>query len=215
MRTHFLSFGNGLKFFGPRMRVAAEARRLKVFDEVHVADNSDLGADFWEERGGLVERYTRGYGLWSWKPYAILRRLESMDDGDLLMYADEGCSLNHEGVPRLMEYLDRARTGRGWLGFSIPDHPEGRWTKRAMLRAHGQDNPQARARLQLASGIHFIRAGAETRHLASQWYEACGREAEMNDEVTADEHPEFIAHRHDQGAFSLAGHQRPSGKHSG
>jgi hypothetical protein len=203
MKTHFLSFGNGFKFFGSRRRLAVEVRRLEAFDEITIADSRSLGADFWRERGQLVDRYKRGYGLWSWKPYLIMRRLEAMDDGDLLMYADVGCSLNHEGRPRLMQYFERARTGPGWLGFSLPGNKEGQWTKRAMLKAYHQDNPETRSRPQLASGIHFVRACEATRRLASRWYDACGRDRETNDELSADEHPEFVAHRHDQSAFSL------------
>lgn len=208
-RQHFLSFGNGFKFFGSRLRLAAEAARLGVFDEVTVADHRALAADFWAQRGHLVRKYRRGYGLWSWKPYLISRRLEAMRDGDLLMYVDVGCSLNHEGRRRLEEYFEMARQGPGWLGFSLPGGQEGRWTKRAMLRAHAQDELESRARLQLASGIHFIRACAATRLLAARWYEACGQETEMNDVLSPDEHPEFVAHRHDQSAFSLLAARGP------
>lgn len=203
MKVHFLSFGNGLKFTGSRCRIALEAARMEAFDSITVADGGNLGADYWRERGELVRRYKRGYGLWSWKPYLIRRKLESLDEGDLLMYADVGCSLNHEGRTRLVEYFERASAGPGWLGFSIDGRHEGQWTKRAMLRSFGQDDPTSRARLQLASGIHFIRACEATVRLASQWYVACGNEAEMNDVIAADEHSEFIAHRHDQSAFSL------------
>ncbi len=176
---------------------------MGIFDDITIADKRSLGVDFWMERGQLVEKYKRGYGLWSWKPYLILRRLEAIADGDLLMYVDVGCSLNHEGRPRLSEYLERARIGRGWLGFSLPGHTQGQWTKRAMLSSHERDNLEARRQPHLASCIHFIRACEATRRLASQWYDACGSEVAMNDEVSADEHPEFIVHRHDQSAFSL------------
>lgn len=203
MKTHFLSFGNGIKFFGARQRIAAEAESMKLFDEIVVARESALGGDFRRDRGELVKKHKRGYGLWSWKPYLILKRLEVIEDGGLLMYADVGCSLNPEGRSRLREYFDMTSRGKGWLCFSLRGNTIGQWTKRAMLRAHGLDNPAARARSQLASGIHFIRASEETRRLASRWYDACGKEMEMNDDVSTDEHPEFIAHRHDQSAFSL------------
>lgn len=209
MKTHFLSFGNGLKFLGSRVRLAAEAARMEAFDDIIVADGRFLRDDFWRERGRLVANYKRGYGLWSWKPYLILRRLEAIEDGDVLMYADVGCSLNREGRVRLAEYLECARDGRGWLAFSMSGNKVGQWTKRAMLRAYGQDDLETRARPQLASGIHFIRACAATRAFAARWYEACGRDAETNDELSADEHPEFVAHRHDQSAFSLLSLQGP------
>jgi hypothetical protein len=182
---------------------------MSLFDSISVVDESSLGEDFWRQRGVLVRKYRRGYGLWSWKAYLILRRLKEIGDGDLMMYADVGCSLNHEGRARMMEYFAIAKQGPGWLGFSIRGRTEGQWTKRKMLRSHGQDDPKSRARLQLASGIHFIRACEETRLLASRWYAACGKEDEMNDDVSAEEHPEFIAHRHDQSAFSLLAARGP------
>lgn len=203
MKAHFLSFGNGFKFFGSRQRIAAEAESMRLFDEIMVARESALGGDFRRERGELVKKHKRGYGLWSWKPYLILKQLEAIKDGGLLMYADVGCSLNPEGASRLREYLDKSSSGPGWLCFSLRGSAIGQWTKRAMLRSYGLDDPASRARSQLASGVHFIRASEETRRLASRWYDACGKEMEMNDDVSTDEHPEFIAHRHDQSAFSL------------
>jgi hypothetical protein len=203
MKIFFLSFGSGCKFYGSRLRLAAEARQLGVFDEITMADECSLGEDFWRSRGDLVRRYKRGFGLWSWKPYLIMKRLEAMKDGGLLVYVDVGCSLNPEGLRRLEEYLEMAARGPGWLGFSLRGNSNGAWTKRAMLRSLGQDDPAIRGRPQLASGIHFIRACDSTRLLARRWYDACGQEADMNDVCSDDEHPEFIAHRHDQSAFSL------------
>lgn len=176
---------------------------MRLFDDIKVGGNHALGADFWRDRGALVSKHKRGYGLWSWKPYLILKRLEAIEDGTFLMYADVGCSLNPEGRSRLREYFNMTSSGPGWLCFSLRGNTIGQWTKRAMLRSHGLDDSITRTRPQLAAGIHFIRACPATRTLASRWYDACGREKEMNDVVSADEHPEFIAHRHDQSAFSL------------
>jgi hypothetical protein len=180
---------------------------MGIFDSIMVLDESGLGEDFQRERGGLVRKYGRGYGLWSWKPYLIMRRLDAVEDGDLIMYADAGCSLNPEGRQRLEDYFAKAGGGAGWLSFSLeyPDriHAIGEWTKRAVLRAYGQDHPAVRSRPQLAAGCHFIRASAATRLLARRWYDACGVEADLNDDISAQEHPQFIAHRHDQSIFSV------------
>jgi hypothetical protein len=207
MKKYFLSFGNGGQLYGSRRRIASEARKLDAFDEVNICDENSLGSDFWSARGEMVRKYKRGFGLWAWKPYLILNQIKTMEEGDLLMYADAGCSLNSEGRPRLDEYLDRARHGSGWLGFSLQyegyAHTVGNWTKRDMLKSYQMDVAAVRLKPQIAAGCHFIRACDESLRLACQWYYACGREEEMNDEVSNDEHPEFKAHRHDQSAFTL------------
>lgn len=176
---------------------------MRVFCSVDVFSPSDLSDEFRQSRSRLICRHKRGHGLWCWKPEVILRKLCLMRPDDWLCYLDAGCSLNIEGRNRFSEYLDIAADSPvPWLAFSLT-HPVGAYTKRDLLRALGADTGEMRKRAMLVAGVHFVRAAEVTIGLASRWQELMGCERLIDDSQSADEHPGFIEHRHDQSVFSL------------
>ncbi|MDA0079651.1 hypothetical protein [Brachyspira hyodysenteriae] len=72
---------------------------------------------------------SRGFGYWCWKPFIVLKTLESMNDNDILVYADVGCHFNKEGIDRFYEYLDLV-INNSRLCFKLDlDSLEKKWTK--------------------------------------------------------------------------------------
>lgn len=70
---------------------------------------------------------SRGFGYWCWKPFIVLKTLESMNDDDILLYADVGCHLNKEAINKFYKYLDIV-IENGALCFEL-GHVEKSWTK--------------------------------------------------------------------------------------
>ena len=56
----------------------------KVF-EYHPIDLTEIKKRYPEHF-----KIKRGYGLWFWKPFLILKAMEQMADGDYLFYCDSG-----------------------------------------------------------------------------------------------------------------------------
>lgn len=206
--THFLSFANR-RYGGSLARIRAEAASMDRFTSIRAVDERWLSPDYWRVHADTVRRHRRGFGLYTWKPHVIRRGLESLPEGDMLVYADAGCSLNPEGSRRLEEYLSLAAADpAGVLAFSL-EGTVGEWTKRAALAAFGVDSPSLRRREMVLAGILVMRAGPATVDLVREW------EARMADLTIVDdsaspegEHPEFRAHRHDQSLFTLLAHAR-------
>jgi hypothetical protein len=85
---------------------------------------------FWNKHKNFILKNNRGYGYWLWKSFIILKTLESIDEEDIIVYADSGCSLNINGLNRLNEYFDIVKNSKyGILTFETP-FIEKQYTKR-------------------------------------------------------------------------------------
>jgi hypothetical protein len=208
MPAHFLSFADR-RYRGSLARIAAEARSFDRFASVEAHDERSLGADYWRVHAETVRRHRRGYGLFTWKPHVLRRRLAELPAGDLLVYADAGCSLNPEGRDRLEDYLALAAGhASGALGFALAGRV-GEWTKRAALVAAGADDETMRARTMVLAGILVLRAGPAADDLVVEWERRMADVRLVDDSPSpGGEHPEFRAHRHDQSIFTLLAHGR-------
>lgn len=89
------------------IRFYNQAKESNFFDNIFIYNEYNLPKD--EKFEALLSHKlvpSRGFGYWCWKPFIILKTLENIKDGDILVYADVGCHINKEGEKRFYEYLD-------------------------------------------------------------------------------------------------------------
>lgn len=89
------------------IRFYNQAKESNFFDNIFIYNEYNLPKD--EKFEALLSHKlvpSRGFGYWCWKPFIILKTLENLKDGDILVYADVGCHINKEGEKRFYEYLD-------------------------------------------------------------------------------------------------------------
>ncbi len=89
------------------IRFYNQAKESDFFDNIFIYNEYNLPKD--EKFEALLSHKlvpSRGFGYWCWKPFIILKTLENIKDGDILVYADIGCHINKEGEKRFYEYLD-------------------------------------------------------------------------------------------------------------
>jgi hypothetical protein len=206
--AHFLTFADR-RYRGSLARIRAEAAALGRCASIRALDDRGLGPDYRAVHGETVRRHRRGFGLYTWKPHVIRRALEALPAGDVLLYADAGCSLNAEGTDRLEDYLTLAADDpQGVLAFTL-EGKVGEWTKRAALVAWNADTVEARRREMVQAGILVLRAGRETLDLVREWEARMACIDVVDDSPSPQgEHPEFRGHRHDQSVFTLLAHER-------
>lgn len=77
---------------------------------------NDLDPEFREKHKKILS-YTRGGGLWLWKPYIILKALELLEEGDYLFYCDAGAYYVNK-VQHLVNTLNK--TNQSMMGFRLP-----------------------------------------------------------------------------------------------
>ncbi len=109
IKKYFLAFGGPTQNYHEAVkRICSQAEKFDLFDKIIGLTEVDLQADveFWSVHKDFVNSNPRGYGYWLWKPYIIKKTLNSMEDGDILLYADSGCELNPKGISKFNEYIE-------------------------------------------------------------------------------------------------------------
>ena len=116
--NRFLSFADS-RMAAALERLGRQAEALEFFDEITLFTEHDLSAEFTGRMGKYLTPSCRGFGYWSWKPWAIHHVLQDMQEGDRLLYLDAGCHININGAKRFREYVDMLdRDSRGMLVFT-------------------------------------------------------------------------------------------------
>ena len=203
-----MTFGGPTPNYHARVRdLCQQAAQMGVFTDIHGFTDQDLRDDpnFWPQHGDFLANHPRGYGYWLWKPYLIHRTLATLQDGDLLIYADAGCTLNPDGAARLAAYLELLRTNFfGMVAFRLT-HPERHYTKRALLDGMGTSADQ-RASGQYMATVVMLKHTSYTLQFTRNWFNM-GTFASyhwINDAHGQDpEDPAFRDHRHDQSLYSV------------
>ena len=204
-RAWFVTYGDA-RFRRNRDRLAEEARRYAVFDHVRA-----LGREFvlpaWAERHAALLREKRGGGYWAWKPHVLLRMmLEEMAEGDVMLYADAGCTLVADPTP----YLQLAAEHGAVLFLKFPG--EGledmqKWTKGYAFAAAGLEMTGWGRHGQTAGGILALQRRPWVIQLLRQWEFLMTNDTDVVTDVDTSarvpNHPTFKEHRHDQSVLTL------------
>uniref|UniRef100_A0A6C0DSW1 Uncharacterized protein n=1 Tax=viral metagenome TaxID=1070528 RepID=A0A6C0DSW1_9ZZZZ len=205
MSKVFITFGAGSQdYLEAVQRLTGQARALHLFDSIVGFTDVDLRADeaFWAKHGTFIEKHNRGFGYWIWKPYLILKTMQTLKDGDLLLYADAGCEIDVSKRHEMQKSFEIAKLDR-LVGTTTP-HREISWSKMDVVRKIDVVDPcHLNTDQRQATAILFL-VCPETSELVSKWYElACDYHLIDDSRSNAANIPEFCQHRHDQSIFSL------------
>jgi len=204
-RIHFITYGNH-KFRWAKLRLTNSAKRLCVFNTVRSYGPSDLAPTF-RSRLRPILREQRGGGYWLWKPYIIKHQLERINDGDILVYLDAGCTIDPRKGQRFHQYLEILdRSEHSILSFQLPDSMEQNWTVKECFSHFDipADSPIRRTG-QLISGILVMKKTKQLTQIINKWYQT----AYYNPLIFTDHfngHPQcsgFRENRHDQSVLSV------------
>ncbi|WP_318461223.1 hypothetical protein [Photobacterium leiognathi] len=217
MKKIFLSFADS-RMSSTLNRICKQAKGMKIYDEIIVADEGMLFEDFKNEFKDKLKKDVRGYGYWCWKPQIILQILETMNDGDILQYTDAGCHLNRKGRNKLEEYFKRVNNSDfGLLVFQsyAPQFHDGRvlcdlsvykYIKSDLLEYMGMLNqPSVLTSPMIEAGVIFIKKTPQTVKIIKKWLSVY----KVNFDLASDSPSKienvsgFIEHRHDQAIFTL------------
>ena len=202
MKTHLITYGDAK--YNAQLRFFKEtAAHAGFFDLIDAYSATDIGPDFYREFKDVLN-LRRGGGYWIWKPYFIKRKLEEIEEGDVLIYCDGGCMINSRGHERFKEYVRMVQESElGIISFELP-HLETAYTKREVFDYFGSQAELENTN-QLMATIVILKKCAHTQMLVDIWYNTLVKHrALFTDEM--DEQGQaaaFIDHRHDQSIFSI------------
>jgi hypothetical protein len=204
----FVSFGGPTDNYHRRVDIICQEMSAAFPNfQIFKYTDQDLKNDpeFWSKHEKFMKTNPRGYGHWLWKPWIIYKTLQSLQDGDILIYADSGCTINPHGRNKLDEYIKAVEENEfGLFAFSLIDdmHSEHKWTKTATLTTLSA-TPEDIYSCQIMATTMIMKKTSHTTAFVKEWYELCSNYILIDDTLTKHEHPEFKDHRHDQSVFSL------------
>ena len=171
------------------------------FDACTSYGANDIDPDFAKRNQGILS-VSRGAGYWLWKPYFVARALASLEEGDILCYADAAMHFVRPITPMLeamaRENLDLLILGEGFR--------ETYFTKRDAFVLMDVDREGFLATPQRFASCFFLRRSAWSDRFSRQYLEFAQDPRILTDQPNTcgrPNYPGFRAHRHDQSIFSL------------
>ena len=207
-KTVFINFATGSEdYMAAGNRLLNQAKQSNLFDKLQLFTVKDLHNDktFWSKHSKFIENNKKGYGYWLWKPYIILKTMNTMKDGDVLLYADSGCEINYKNSKEmnlLKNYFNIVKKDK--IIYSDTRKKEYIWSKMDLIKKLNMDNNKYTLSNQReATTILFFNCN-KTRAFVNEWYKICCNYHLIDDTPSISKNLEgFIENRHDQSVFSL------------
>ncbi len=190
----FITYGDD-NYKSSVKRIVAEARALGLFDEVRAYTPADLPEPFLT----YTKEWRRGGGYWLWKPYIIHHELERSAEGDIVVYADAGCTLApHKDWQRYFDAVE----GKEELFFLSPEKNARRCKEEVFDFFATRNGAWRHARQVQATFIVARKSGGN--EVISRWHDLALNHHELFLDTDAPEaqSPAFVEHRHDQAVLT-------------
>jgi hypothetical protein len=201
-KIFFITFGAGNRDIeDAAQRLGKQALDSGFFDDVEVFSASDLPDDVTKLFFPARFDQMRGFGYWAWKPYLVNRKINSLQDGDVLVYLDAGFEINPSGAHRFSYYLDFVAR-HDMLVFPIPEQHRN-WVKPHHSLKIETENY---FRNQVAAGFIMLRVSDLSRRIIRKWYNLAFEDSGssltdwLGDGGTLGSG--FMEHRHDQAVLT-------------
>ena len=206
MKKIFISFGTTHNYQNSIRRIKLQAENMNYFDEVIIFTEKDFDEEYLKQNGDFMTNNSRGYGYWCWKSYFIKKVMNTMNDNDILVYADCGCTLVNTNVAigRLDAYVKLcSKLEVGNLSFQMV-FPEKSYTKSDVFHKLNALDDTIMNSGQLVGGIFVLRKCPNVIKLIDEYYNACQDHSVIdNSQSETKNDPTFVDHRHDQSVFSI------------
>ena len=171
------------------------------FDSVHQYSPKDIDGDFYSKNKSILDQ-KRGCGYWLWKPYFILKNLESLSKDDILFYSDSGADIIKDFSP-IIEKIRNCE--QGVCPFSLSgNHKEFQYTKRDLFVALDLDNEEFSESKQIMASFIGFKKTDFSINFCREYLKYAQIEQLITDSPSKKENYKgFKDHRHDQSIFSL------------
>lgn len=202
---HFITFGGpSVEYHHCVDRLCNEGLLFACFDRITGKTEKDLKEDkiFWNQHGKFIHENKKGYGYWIWKSYILMKYLqEEMNQDDILLYMDAGCTLNNNGKLRFLEYVDlleKSSKEYGILSFQMNHLLEIHYTKKQVF-TYFNTNKDDMLSGQCIATVIMMKKNNHSLFIMKEWYRISSIYELLNDHDNNTD----TNHRHDQSIFSL------------
>jgi len=187
-------------------------------DECRAHNMTHIDSDFYQKNEKIFSEH-RGGGYWLWKPYIILKTLESLEDGDVVVYTDSGSYFVDSVEPLIKVALEEPR---GIILFWLcGEHGTSMWTKADAFVLMDCETEACRTGTMMNAAFIVMRKGPDAIDFVKKYLEYAQDDRIITDKPNTQGVPNFPSyrdHRHDQSILSLLaikegikGHRDPTG----
>jgi len=169
-RKKFITFGSHDNYIEAGKRLVKQVESLDIFTESILYTPEYLEREgFQKQHSEFLRCNTRGYGFWLWKPFIINKTMETMDDGDILLYLDAGCEVGCEKKDKLLKCIDIVKTDK-IIGAKEWVLNEKHFNKMDLIEHMDVKYDKYLNTIQREAGIILFLVCKETRDLVNEWY---------------------------------------------
>jgi hypothetical protein len=202
-KVHMISYGNE-KFINSKKRIFNEAINSKFFYSIQIYEPEDLNKEFKYKFKDILKQ-NRGGGYWLWKLDIIKQKLSTIDDNDYLIYLDSGCTINKNGLNRLIQYINLLEESiYGIISFKLT-HQERIWTIKEIFEYFNIkiDSKEALDG-QYIGTILIMKKNKHLKNLINKWEEVINKNNLLiTDNFNKNQGSFFKDNRHDQSLLSI------------
>lgn len=213
-KRYFCTYGDD-NFRKSRERIVNEAKRTGLFDKCFFYSDISLpGDEFLKIKSDSklfceAASSERIGGCALWKPYILFQTLKELNDGDILVYSDAGCTIKTDinSINQLEDLI--LEIEKSWEGVLCVRNSfiEKNWTKGDVFKYFGvYDNPNFTDTKQFSSGrLHIAKKCKNALIIYSQWWEIAKERPDLfyDSPSLAPNLSGFVENRHDQSIWSL------------
>ena len=213
MRFHLVSYATA-KYRHRQWFLAATAKVNGIVASATSWTPARLAASGFPTLAPDISLSERGSGFWAWKPFIILEALESLPEGETVLYCDAGRKYPYILLDTLLDPF------LSWLhqhsqdimpGIAIPwNGPMSVWTKHDAFVGTGVDGESCRRATPIQASFSLWKNHEATREFVREWLSWCVQRQLVSDDPSIGvkaEAPNFKAHRHDQSLLNLCCHK--------
>lgn len=192
---YLVSYGDGEVYIA-NMKVLAESALNNCIDVIYMYRREHLDEEFIQKNKKILEA-KRGAGYWLWKPYLILKTLNTIPEGSIVVYLDAGIKIEKplDGFINNLVNKDVIVAGSRFKNKN--------YVKRDLLRLMDMDNEVVRDAGHLNAAILAVKNTPYSRSFIKKWLEIGEISGIIDDTRSSEEYKEFVDHRHDQSILSL------------
>jgi len=214
MKKIFISYADDNMRYSLK-RIGKQAKQVGVFDEV-ILYTPDMLPSYIKDSPLMA--YSRGGGYWAWKPVIIWETLQKYDEGDIVVYADAGCSIKKS--EQWEKYWNILSNGHNTIVFQFKDEmPVWKiwgqsstkikyWTKLSAFRYFEKILGDYGDYYKIMGG--FIICRDKSNSLIKHWLDIILSNPELVMDPSAEEIkeqlPSFAFHKHDQSIITPLAH---------
>jgi hypothetical protein len=193
------------KFEKTRERYANELKAKNIFDNVIEYSPENFEEDFILKHNEFMCHSAKGYGYYIWKPYVILKTLQSMNDNDVLVYGDAGNEItgSREECLDIFDKVFSITQGVRILackqGWNI------RWIKADLYLTMGWKTFGYAFKPMAEAARIVFQKNEDTMKFVNEWlHYSTADYHNIDDSISKIPNlPFFIEHRYDQSVFSI------------